>query len=89
MKINSEKFTIYEVEEVYKKFVSELKSANSINVNLEGVINIDMPAIQLLVSVLKTCESKSIPFSLSNISSEVKETIQIAGFNTLLGVNNE
>jgi len=89
MHINSEKFTIYEVEEIYKEFSLALKSGEAMDVNLDGVKKIDMPAIQLLTSVLKTCESESTPFSLSNVSNEVKETLKITGFHTLLGVDND
>jgi ABC-type transporter Mla MlaB component len=89
MHINSEKFTIYEVEEIYKEFSSTLKSGEAVDVNLDGVVKIDMPAIQLLVSVLKTCEADSIPFSLSNVSNEVKESLKMAGCNTLFGVDDE
>lgn len=89
MHINSEKFTIYEVEELYKEFVSELKSGEAIEVDLDGVKKIDMPAIQLLISTLKSCEADSTPFSLSNISDEVKESLKISGCNTLLGVEND
>jgi len=89
MYINSEKFTIYEVEEVYKEFSSALKSGEPMNVNLDGVKKIDIPAIQLLVSVLKTCESTSTPFSLSNVSNEVKRTLKMTGFHTLFGVDYE
>ena len=89
MHINSEKFTIYEVEEIYKEFSSALKSGEAMDVNMDGVKKIDMPAIQLLVSALKTCESESTPFSLSNVSDEVKGTLKITGFNTLFGVDDE
>lgn len=89
MQINRDKFTIYEVEEIYKEFLSELKNAKVMNVNLDGVLKIDMSAIELLVSVLKTCEVESIPFSLSNISPEVKNSLKISGFNHIFGVNDE
>ena len=89
MHINSEKFTIYEVEEIYKEFLSELKSGEAVDVNLDGVLKIDMPAVQLLVSVLKTCEVESTPFSLSNVSNEVRETLKTAGCNMLFGVDDE
>jgi anti-anti-sigma factor len=89
MRINSDKFTIYEVEELHKEFISELKSGEAIEVDIEGVKKIDMPAIQLLISTLKSCEVDSTPFSISNISDEVKETLKISGCDTLLGVNNE
>jgi len=88
MQINSEKFTIYEVEEIYKEFSSALKSGEAIDINLDGVVKIDMPAIQLLLSTLKTCEVNAIPFTLSNLSNELKETLKMTGFSTLFGVNN-
>jgi len=89
MRMNSEKFTIYEVEEIYKELLSALKSGEAVDINLDGVVKIDIPAIQLLVSTLKTCESESTPFSLSNVSDEVKETLKRTGFDTLFGVTNE
>jgi len=87
--MNSEKFTIYEVEEIYKELLSALKSGEAVDINLDGVVKIDIPAIQLLVSTLKTCESESTPFSLSNVLDEVKETLKRTGFDTLFGVTNE
>jgi len=89
MHINSEKFTIYEVEELHKELISELKSGEAIEIDMEGVKKIDMPAIQLLISTLKSCEANSTPFSISNISDEIKESLKISGCDTLLGVNNE
>lgn len=89
MLINNEKFTIYEVEELHKELMSELKSGEAINIDMNGVKKIDMPAIQLLISTLKSCEAGSTPFSISNISNEVKESLKISGCDTLLGVNHE
>ena len=89
MHINSEKFTIYEVEGIYKELLSELKSGEAVEINLEGVVKIDMPAIQLLLSTLKTCEAQSTPFSLSHLSNEVKERLKITGVDTILGVDDE
>ena len=86
MHINSEKFTIYEVEELYKELLSELKSGGVIEVDMEGVKKIDMPAIQLLISTSKSCEADSVAFSISNISDEVKKSLKISGCDTLLGV---
>lgn len=89
MHINSEKFTIYEVEELHKELMSELKSGEAIEIDMEGVKKIDMPAIQLLISTLKSCEADSTPFSISNASHEIKESLKISGCDTLLGVNHE
>jgi len=89
MHISSEKFTIYEVEELHKELMSELKSGEAIEIDMEGVKKIDMPAIQLLISTLKSCEADSTPFSLSNISNEIKESLKISGCDTLLGVDDE
>ena len=89
MHIDSDKFTIYEVEELHKELMSELKGGEAIEIDMEGVKKIDMPAIQLLISTLKSCEADSTPFSISNISSEIKESLKISGCDTLLGVNHE
>ena len=86
MHINSDKFTIYEVEELHKEFLSELKGGEAIEVNMEGVLKIDLPAIQLLISTLKSCEADSTPFSISNLSKEIKETLKISGCDILLEV---
>lgn len=89
MKIKSSKFTIYEVEELHKEFLSQLKELKPIEVDLTNVTKIDMPAIGLLISTMKSCKADSIPFSISNISAEVKQSLKISGCDSVLGVDND
>ncbi|MDY0117442.1 MAG: STAS domain-containing protein [Sulfurimonadaceae bacterium] len=89
MKIGYEKFTIYEVEEVYKALNLELSSKQEIQIDLQGVQKIDMVAIQLLLSTHKTCQKDDKSFTLVNISSELQHTIDMVGCMPLLGTIHE
>ena len=84
-KIEYEKLTIYEVESFHKDLLQLCsKEEKALILDFSGVQKIDMTAIQLLLSTQKTCEQKSSQLILENVSSDLLETIRIAGCQTLL-----
>jgi len=85
MKITTENFTIYEVELLHDEFIKELKSQNKVVIDLENIKKIDMPAIQLLLSLKKSCSQQEKTFELKNIPENIFKSLQISGCDTALG----
>jgi len=86
MKLESQNFTIYEVEELKEKFLEELDNNDNIEIDLSGIQKIDMPAIQLLISLKKSCAQKNKSFELTNINENIYKAFQLSGCDTPLGV---
>lgn len=82
MKIPFEELTIYEVEQFHQALLNELdtddNSSNSLILDFSQVKKIDLNTIQLILSLKKTCDEKSIEFQLSNIvARQVKQTFKL------------
>ena len=86
MKLESESFTIYEVEELKKAFLEELHVYKDIEIDLSNVKKIDMPAIQLLLSLKKSCKNLNKEFEIKNIDDNIYKAFQLSGCDTALGV---
>ncbi len=89
LKLNYDKLTIYEVEELYKILLESYKQNDELALDFSDVKKIDMTAIQLLFSTQKSCKDNSINFSLHNFSDELKETLKISGCNKILEAIHE
>lgn len=82
--VDYEKLTIYEVESFHKTLLQWCdKSEGVLALDFELVQKIDVAAIQLLLSAQKTCSKKSCELILKNLSSGVRETLHMAGCETL------
>ena len=89
-KLKYDKLTIYEVEDLHKKILKDLKKEEGdLTLDFTSIQKIDMTAIQLLLSIKKTCESKSNKLILINLSDGIKETLKLSGCDLLLGVDND
>lgn len=89
MKIGNERFTIYEVEDIYKTIVLEIDGAQELEIDFQGVQKMDTAAIQLLLSTQKTCQKDNKKLKLTNISPELQRTISQIGCISLLGEAHE
>jgi len=85
MKITTENFTIYEVETLHDEFKKELESQKEVVIDLGNIQKIDMPAIQLLLSLKKSCTQVKKRFELKNIPDNIFKSLQISGCDTALG----
>ena len=89
-KLEYDKLTIYEVEDLHKKLLEySQKMKSDLTLDLSSVQKIDMTAVQLLLSTQKTCKEQLIPFSLVNVSQNLKYTLKACGCDTILGVSND
>ena len=86
MKLESENFTIYEVEELKDQLLKEVQTYKDIEVDLSNVLKIDMTAIQLLLSLKKSCEQQNKSLEIINIDTNVFKAFQLSGCDTALGV---
>ena len=79
MKIPFEELTVYEVKQFHQVLINELEtSKSSINLDFSQVKKIDLNTIQLILSLKKTCEEKSIELQLINIAArQVKQTFKL------------
>jgi len=82
--VDYEKLTIYEVESFHKILLQWCDKAQKVlALDFGRVQKIDIAAIQLLLSAQKTCHKKSSELILENLSSGLRETLRLAGCETL------
>jgi len=86
MKFESANFTIYEVEDLKEQLLNELNSQNEIKIDFINIEKVDMTAIQLLVSLKKSCDALNKSFEILNISDNIFKAFQLSGCDTILGV---
>lgn len=86
MKLESENFTIYEIKELKDKFLEEFQQSKDIQIDLSSVTKIDMTAIQLLLSLKKSCDNQNKSFEIKNIDANIFRAFQLSGCDTALGV---
>jgi anti-anti-sigma regulatory factor len=85
MKLSNNNFTIYEVEEIQKDFLL-LLNTNEIILDFENISKIDMSAIQLVISLKKSCDDLDKTFEIVNIKDEILNSLEITGIAYYLGV---
>ena len=85
MKLENNNFTIYEVEEIQKQCI-ELLEEQSVTIDMDNISKIDMSAIQLLISLKKSCDEQQKDFEILNLKEEVLESFEISGTAYFLGV---
>jgi anti-anti-sigma factor len=82
--VDYEKLTIYETESFHKTLLQWCdKDQKVLTLDFGRVQKIDIAAIQLLLSAQKTCHKKSSELILENLSSGLRETLRLAGCETL------
>jgi len=86
MKLENESFTIYDVEELKKTLIEELHVYKDVVIDLSNIQKIDMPAIQLLLALKKSCKDMNKGFELKNIDENIYKAFQLSGCDTALGV---
>jgi anti-anti-sigma factor len=86
MKIECKKLSIFKVEELHKKLLEKISNSSAINIDLSEVEKIELSAIQLFLSLQKSCKEKGIKLTFSNINENVLQNIEISGCSTFLGV---
>lgn len=86
MKLENSNFTIYEVEDIKNLFQNTLMKEDKIVVDFENISKIDMSAIQLLISLKKTCMEQNKSLQLINMNTDIVNAFNISGTSYILGV---
>ncbi len=89
LKLNYDKLTIYEVEELYKIMLDSYNKNDEFALDFSSVQKIDMTAIQLLLSTQKSCKADEIEFSLYHVCDGLKESLKISGCSRVLEAVHE
>ncbi|MEA2099767.1 MAG: STAS domain-containing protein [Campylobacterota bacterium] len=89
LKLEYDKLTIYEVEELYQIFLESYDADQELTLDLENIQKIDMSAIQLLISTQNSYKEKGLSFSLHNLSDGLVETLKLSGCDCVLEVVND
>lgn len=85
MELQNNNFTMYEVEEIKQEFLELLKE-DEITIDMKNITKIDMSAIQLLLSLKKSCEEENKKLEIINIKEEILASFEISGTAYILGV---
>lgn len=86
MVLKNNNFTIYEVEQLQEDFIKEAQNKETIVIDFKNITKIDMSAIQLLISLKKSCDEKNKTFEIKNIKDEILDSFEITGTAYILGV---
>jgi anti-anti-sigma factor len=80
MLIEEVDFDIYKIKSIHSEFLELLKSGlNDFTIDLSKVEQIDLAAVQLLVSFKKSCEADGKRLKIINSNKEVLEYFQLCG----------
>lgn len=86
MKIKDDRFTIQTIKSIYAQLLEEYNSKDKIKINFANVDEIDISAVQLLLSLKQSCEKNNKSFRLTNIKDEILYSLEIVGVDSMLGV---
>jgi len=75
MQIEKSELNIYDVEDLQKQLLNELKK-DSITIDMKNVQKIDATIVQLFISTQKTLKESSKDFKLTNLNDELIEILK-------------
>lgn len=79
-----ENITVYEVEELKISFQEHITQYNEIILDFIEVQKIDFAGISLILSLLKSCQEKSITLKLKNLNESILNNIKLCGTHIIL-----
>jgi len=83
---NIKEITIYEVQTLKTLFLDAIQESKEIILDMATVGKIDIVGIQLLISFVKTAQSKNIQLRLQNIPESILQQIELSHCKTPLGL---
>ena len=90
MKLEFESLTIASAQEIHEHFLSYLLSDQlSLELDLANVNKIDLCAIQLLLSLQKSCQEQNKQLTIINPTNSVTAAFALCGADRLLGYMDE
>ena len=90
MLLQNDQFTIEIIDEVQHQFLEELKTSSDVfELDLSNVNKIDLPSIQLILSLQKSLHLQNKKLSIINCNLPVKNAFILCGCANILGLSNE
>lgn len=86
---NTHKLTLYEVQEFTKELLWYIQSCENVEIDLSGIEQIDMSAIQLLISAKLYCQKENKAFKISNISDDIINLFSLTATLSILEVDHD
>jgi anti-anti-sigma regulatory factor len=85
IKLENNRITIYEVNEVHSLFLDKLNSGEkSLSIDFSDINKIDMAGLQLLVSLKKSSVENAISLKFDNLSKDLEELIGFCDLDKIL-----
>jgi anti-anti-sigma regulatory factor len=85
IKLENNRITIYEVNEVHSLFLDKLNSGEkSLSIDFSDINKIDMAGLQLLVSLKKSSIENAISLKFDNLSKDLEELIGFCDLDKIL-----
>ncbi|MDC7224274.1 MAG: STAS domain-containing protein, partial [Spirochaetales bacterium] len=78
-----DEFQITMVQDRYLEFVQVINEERPVVVDMAQVNSVDYAGLQLLYSLMRSCEEKELDFSLTNVSQGVEKKINLCGLDLL------
>ncbi|MEO5356914.1 MAG: STAS domain-containing protein [Nitrospirae bacterium YQR-1] len=79
--------TIQNITAVKDALLKAINNASAVNLNLEGVTDVDVAFLQLLRSAQKSCEIRKKPLTLQNVPGLFHEKAEESGFAESYGTD--
>ncbi|MDC7221720.1 MAG: STAS domain-containing protein [Spirochaetales bacterium] len=76
-------FQISLVNDKYDEFVKVIHEERPVVIDMAEVNSVDYAGLQLLYSLMRSCEEKELPFSLANLPSPIEKKIDLCGLDQL------
>jgi len=89
MKISFNELNVYNVENFHIKILKALTSSTrSFTLNFSNVEKIDLNTIQLILSLKRYCDEKSIKLNLTHIEArQVKQSFKMFNLYQIFGIS--
>ncbi len=74
-----DEFQISMINERYKELVEVINEERPVVVDMSQVSNVDYAGLQLIYSLMRSCEEKELDFSITNASPVIVQKIDLCG----------
>ena len=74
-----DEFQISMIKDSYREFVDVLNEERPVVVDMAQVSNVDYAGLQLIYSLMRSCEEKELDFSITNVSPLIVQKIDLCG----------
>lgn len=88
MKISFNELTLDKIDDLHAEFLEHLEEIEDgkIILDFSDIKKVELPAIQLILSLKKYCDNNKIEFKIENLNTKsVKQTLSLLNLTKILG----